>query len=197
VPRRLLVAATAPDPSDELVASIRREHEGAEVLVVAPASDLSFLDWLTSAEDAARREAERRALAAAEAEAVATHVVGIRVGDVEPITAIEDALREFPADELILVTRPEEAAPRLELDALREELSRRFELPVTHVVDDDAPFPAENHGFEAPLGTAARELVRGESPWTGFLAQFGVLLAVAAVTTVILAVVLTAYLVSR
>lgn len=39
------------------------------------------------------------------------------MGDVDPVIAIEDALRTFSADELIIVTRPGEAAARLEEDA--------------------------------------------------------------------------------
>ena len=103
------------------------------MLVVAPASDLSFLQWIASDEDRARAEAEQRARKVAE-------LVGAkeaRVGDPDPVIAIEDALRTFPADEVIVVTRPRDAATWLEKDLLNE-LGKHFAVPVSHIVDDDA-----------------------------------------------------------
>jgi len=113
VPRRLLVVATASVPAAALRASVRAHAgEDAELLVVAPASDISRLDWLTNAEDDARTEAAGRADELAEA--APTDNVESRVGDSDPLKAIEDALRSFPADELIVVTLPEEDAAWLE-----------------------------------------------------------------------------------
>ena len=57
------------------------------------------------------------------------------VGDTDPVQAIEDALREFPADEVIVVTRPGDEASWLEAGA-GEEAKRRFRVPVTHLVTD-------------------------------------------------------------
>ncbi|HEY3070939.1 MAG TPA: hypothetical protein VGJ34_11560, partial [Gaiellaceae bacterium] len=59
--KRLLVVATAP-VEPELLRDRVREHAGspdAEVRVVAPASDLSPLQWLATDEDEARDEAAR------------------------------------------------------------------------------------------------------------------------------------------
>ena len=105
------------------------------MLVVAPASDISRLDWLTNAEDDARTEAAGRADELAEA--APTGDVESRVGDSDPLKAIEDALRSFPADELIVVTRPEEDAAWLEKGSAEAALNR-FSLPVTHLVVDDS-----------------------------------------------------------
>lgn len=135
--RRVLVVVTAPDPSDELIE--RLGHHGAddvEVAVVAPASDESFLEWVTVDEETARREAARRARDAAEVEALAANVVDVAVGDPDPLVAVEDALMSFPADELIVVTRPKDKATWLEKAAVSGELER-FGLPVVHIVDDD------------------------------------------------------------
>jgi len=70
------------------------------IRIVAP-TVVGALDWLASAEDAGRRRAEVRALEAewalqqdAEVEAGA--------GDADPIQAVEDALRSFPADEIVI-----------------------------------------------------------------------------------------------
>jgi hypothetical protein len=58
------------------------------------------------------------------------------VGDHSPTTAIEDELRDFGADEVIVVTHPGEGESwqeRRELERLRREL----DVPVTHVVVGD------------------------------------------------------------
>jgi hypothetical protein len=132
MPARLLVVATASVPASDLQASVRA-HAGddAEMMVVAPASRISRLDWLTNDEDKARDEAaeQARELAAA----APTDDVKAQVGDSDPVKAIEDALRTFPADELIVVTRRDEDAAWLEKGSAATALER-FSLPVTHIV---------------------------------------------------------------
>ncbi|MGH3011251.1 MAG: hypothetical protein ACRDMY_05315 [Gaiellaceae bacterium] len=59
--------------------------------------------------------------------------VEAEVGDTDPLQAIEDALRTFPADELIVATPPADDAGWLE-EATAKEMFGRFELPVTHLV---------------------------------------------------------------
>jgi hypothetical protein len=136
--RHLLVVATAPDPSDELLERLSKDAaDDVEIEVVAPASDLSPLQWLAEDLDKAREEAQRRAREAAEAKAPIANVVDARVGDPDPVTAVADALQTFPADELVVVTRPKDTATWLEKRAIMGELER-FGLPVTHLVDDDA-----------------------------------------------------------
>ena len=104
----------------------------ARVRVVAPASKMSPLEWLTSDEDQAREEAEERAARATEAVGEVAHAEA-EVGDPDPVAAIEDALRTFPADEILVVTEPGGDQSWLEKDAAREAFER-FALPVTHVV---------------------------------------------------------------
>jgi hypothetical protein len=53
-----------------------------------------------------------------------------------PVKAIEDALRTFAADELIVVTLPDEDAAWLEKGGAETALGR-FSLPVTHLVADN------------------------------------------------------------
>jgi hypothetical protein len=110
-----------------------RAHAGedAETLVVAPASGISRLDWLTNADDDARSDAAERADELAEA--APTDNVESRVGDSDPLKAIEDALRSFPAVELIIVTLPDDDAGWLEKGSAATALNR-FSLPVTHLV---------------------------------------------------------------
>jgi hypothetical protein len=80
-----------------------------------PRSTLSIsrLDWLTNAEDGARGDAQT--LADDTAEAVPTDNVEAHVGDSDPLQTIEDALRTFPADEVIIITLPDESVTWLEL----------------------------------------------------------------------------------
>jgi hypothetical protein len=132
MPRRILVVTTAAAPEAD-VESIVRAHAGedAEVRVIAPASKISWLDRLTNAEDDARADAAERAEAASEA-APGEHVEA-QVGDVDPLLAIEDALRTFPADEVVVLTAPDEDATWLEA-GLGEDAQKRFSVPVTHLV---------------------------------------------------------------
>jgi hypothetical protein len=131
MPRRLLVVVTTDVSDGTLREFVRRTVGGdAEVRVVAPASGISRLDWLTNAEDDARADAG--ALADKTAEAAPTADVQAEVGDADPVTAIEDALREFPADEVLVITRPDEDASWLESGS-GEAAQNRFRLPVRHV----------------------------------------------------------------
>jgi len=119
--------------SDELLQTVVWAHAGqdAEIHVIAPASNISRLDWLTNTEDDARGDAQE--LADDTAEAVPSDNVEAAVGDSDPLQAIEDALRSFPADELIIITPPDESASWLESGA-GQEAQRRFSLPVTHLI---------------------------------------------------------------
>ena len=131
MPRRLLVVITA-EVSDAKLNELARQLAGddAEVRVVAPASDISRLDWLTNAEDDARAEA--RSLAHKTAAAAPATDVEAQVGDSDPVKAIEDALREFPADEVLIITRPDDDASWLE-EGSGETAQTRFRLPVSVV----------------------------------------------------------------
>ena len=131
MPRHLLVVVSTEVPEGVLRALVHsRAGNDAEMLVVAPASDISRLDWLTNAEDDARAEAA--SLAHKTAEATPNDDVEARVGDSDPLKAIEDALRTFPADEILVVGRPDDEAGWLESGS-GAAAQERFDLPVTHV----------------------------------------------------------------
>jgi hypothetical protein len=132
VGKRILVVTTAPLEGEGL-----RDHvRDADVRVVAPAADLSRLDWLANDEDDARGEAADRAERLGSEAASDAESVEAEVGDTDPVQAIEDALREFPADELLLVTRRDEDAGWLE-EGTAEEALARFDLPIERVVVDE------------------------------------------------------------
>jgi hypothetical protein len=105
-----------------------------EVLVCTPALNSRLRYW-ASDEDGARAAAQRRLDASIEQ----LHALGIdasgEVGDADPLQAMEDALRTFGADEIILSTHPEGRSHWLERNVVS--LAReRFAVPVTHVVVD-------------------------------------------------------------
>jgi hypothetical protein len=104
---------------------------GVDVLVVAPAVTESALQHaFGDVDEAIGTAAERlresvRELNRDGIEAAAT------VGDSDPLMAIEDALATFPADEILIVTRPEGDA-WLE-DDLFERAKQRVAQPITHL----------------------------------------------------------------
>ena len=126
--RVLIVATTNVDES------VLRDHvRGSEVQVVAPAAQLSPLEWLTSDEDGARAEAESVAEQSADAAASNGAAVEAETGDVDPLLAAEDALRQFPADRIVVVVRPEDEASWIERDATAKGFEQ-LGLPVTYLV---------------------------------------------------------------
>ena len=134
--RRILVVANETVGGETLRGCIRDRAEGyrEDVLVVAPALNSPVRHW-ASDEDGARAAAQERV----EASVARLREAGIRVrgevGDGEPLQAIEDALRTFGADEIIISTHPEGRSHWLEkgvVTAARE----RFAVPITHVVVD-------------------------------------------------------------
>jgi hypothetical protein len=139
MPRRLLVVVTT-EVADEAIRELVRSHAGedAEMLVVAPASKISKLDWLTNDEGDARAAAASAAAGAAGAAPTEDVVAG--VGDSDPLQAIEDALRTFSADEILVVTRPDDRATWLE-EGAGETAKALVGLPVTHLtVSGSDPF---------------------------------------------------------
>src|SRR5918994_1259213 len=101
--RALVVVTTVP--ADE--SSLREALPDAdEIRVVAPAADVSFLQWLTNDEDDARRRADEAAQRVASAVGGDTKVEIDRTSEsTDAAQAIRDALREFQADEIVVVTR--------------------------------------------------------------------------------------------
>ena len=134
--RRILVIANETVGGGALRNEIRSRSEGynAEVLVVTPALNSPVRHW-TSDEDRARAEAQQRLEASLERLGRAGIDARGEVGDGDPLQAIEDALRTFGADEIILSTHPEGRSNWLERDIVKK-ARERFAVPITHVVVD-------------------------------------------------------------
>jgi hypothetical protein len=134
--RRVLVVANETVGGERLRSCIREKTEGArsQVLVVSPALNSPLKHWVSD-EDGARADAQRR-LDASLARLAADGITARgEVGDAEPLQALEDALRTFGADEIIISTHPEGRSHWLE-QGLVARARERFAVPITHVVVD-------------------------------------------------------------
>ena len=105
-----------------------------EVLVVTPALNSPLKTWVSD-EDGARAAAQERLDDSLAKLADAGVQARGEVGDGDPLQAIEDALRTFGADEIIISTHPEGRSNWLERGVV-ENARERFAVPITHVVVD-------------------------------------------------------------
>jgi GABA permease len=122
--RRLLVLAQEPLPQEFL------EDIGARadrVLVVSAAVAPALRRWVSDVDDA-RERARRRVEATVSCLRSLNADAAGAVGDEDPLRAVEDALRTFGGDEIVVSTPP---GPRGEAVVAR--IRERFALPVTHV----------------------------------------------------------------
>ncbi len=99
---RVLVLATAEATADSAQRISDLAGTPKDVRVVVPVPSHRLDRWL-SAEDDARREAEARLARSAGALVAAGLPVSGSVGDHDPAQALEDELRDFPADEVVLL----------------------------------------------------------------------------------------------
>jgi GABA permease len=113
----------------------QRGHSGdAEVKVVCPALNSKIRHWTNEEDDA-------RAAAGLRLEALLGNLrsegfdVDGDIGDDDPLQAMEDALRRFRADEVIISTHPPGKSNWLERDVV-ERARERFDVEVRHVVVD-------------------------------------------------------------
>jgi hypothetical protein len=127
---KLLVVTPEPIDANLLRTTLGDEVEGAEVLVVSPATNRSPLAFWVSDPDEAIHEAE-----VAQDETVERlEEEGIDAagdtGESEPALAIQDALATFPADRIVIFSHTGEKDYREE--AGLEDVEERFGVPVTH-----------------------------------------------------------------
>jgi hypothetical protein len=156
----------------------RRLDEAAHVHVVAP-TRVGTLDWLATDEDAARATAEVQALEAEWALADDADV-DAEAGDVDPIVAVEDALRRFDADEILLVGGASE-------NGGIEDALERFDRPVSRV-DDYTPLRERSSLRE--FGRAIRSGRSKATPFVFFASVNLALLVLAATISLIVLLIL-------
>jgi hypothetical protein len=176
VTRNLLVVLLGDASLSELRSAVEERADGMpNVYVVAPAH-VGPLHWLATDEQAAREEAGVRAL---EAEWILAGdaAVGGGAGEADPTLAVEDALRRFPADEILLVG----GGP---VDSSLQASLRRLGVPIAWV--GRSP-PTSGNGSQ--LQDAMRGLASGRSSATPFVAFAGANLALLLIGLVITVVV--------
>jgi hypothetical protein len=134
---RILVVANETVGGQKLRDEVRKraqEHEQTEILVVAPALNSPVRHWVSDEDTARAAAAERVRTSVARLGETGLTVRG-DVGDGQPLQAIEDALRTFGADEIVISTHPEGRSHWLE-QGLVQHARERFAIPITHVVVD-------------------------------------------------------------
>jgi GABA permease len=134
---RVLVVANETVGGEELLREIgsRCRDRRCEILVVTPALAASRAShWASDVDEAIELARQRMELSL-----IAIRQLGLKargeIGDSEPNVAIEDALRAFPADEIVIATHPPDRSRWLErgvVDRARGQIG----LPITHVVVD-------------------------------------------------------------
>ena len=133
---KVLVIANETVGGDELLALLgtRSIDVDEQVLLVCPALNSRVRTW-TSDEDPARAGAQERLDASLTRLADAGVSARGEIGDGDPLQALEDALREFPADEIVVSTHPPGRSHWLEQGVV-EQARQRYDVPITHVVVD-------------------------------------------------------------
>ena len=192
---RLLIVTTEPHVSDALQAEIERRAGGREtqsMVVIPTVTETRFEHVAGDVDDAIGQAVEEREEVAGEVEqAGASLVSDPRIGDSDPLLAIEDGLREFPADEILVVTRPSDQAGWLE-DDLFDRARERFPHPIAHFVvggEQDGTILDEERSAARQKKPAAdeRDPDSGNLPPYSARDVFGIVVAVAG--TVALAVI--------
>jgi hypothetical protein len=134
---RLLVIANETVQGEALLKEIgdRCRDRRCEVMVVTPALAASRAShWASDIDEAIELARQRMELSLIEIEQLGFKARG-EIGDSDPNVAIEDALRVFPADEIVISTHPPDRSRWLErgvVDKAREGI----DLPITHVIVD-------------------------------------------------------------
>ncbi len=131
---RILVVADEAIGNERLRKEVCERALGceSEVLVMAPALNSPIRHW-TDDEDRARAEARQRL--GEELRILDGLGVNARgeVGADDPLQAIDDALRTFPADEIVISTHPNDRMNWLE-EGVVSRARETYRLPLTHVI---------------------------------------------------------------
>jgi hypothetical protein len=139
---RLLVVANETVEGEALLEEIRGRcrNRDCEVLVVTPALAGSRAShWASDIDEAIELARQRMELSLIAIDQLGLKAKG-EIGDSDPNVAIEDALRVFPADEIVISTHPPERSRWLEHGVV-ERARSEIDLPIAHVVVDLAAAP--------------------------------------------------------
>jgi hypothetical protein len=134
--RRVLVVANETVAGEELLSTISTLalSQQTRFRVVCPALN-SRLKTYTSDEDPARAAAQERLdVTLARLASVGIEASG-EVGDGDPLVAVDDAVRTFGPNEIVISTHPPGRSNWLEKGVV-DSVRSRYDVPVTHVVVD-------------------------------------------------------------
>ncbi|HWG09375.1 MAG TPA: hypothetical protein VN672_10245 [Solirubrobacteraceae bacterium] len=137
--RRLLIATGAAAVNlGDLPCGVRLLIEAAESIFVTAPTLPSRLEWITSDTDEATMHADERLAVVLDQLSELGAAAEGQVGSDDPLVALEDAIRSFEPDHLILGLRPAEGSGWQErglLDRIEQRFGRIpitvFRLPVT------------------------------------------------------------------
>jgi nucleotide-binding universal stress UspA family protein len=128
---KLLVLTPEPVDARLLRTTLGEEVEGAEVLVVSPATNQSRVAFWVSDTDEAIAEAETAQEETVERLEEAGIDAAGDTGESEPAVAIQDALATFAADRIVVFSHPEGDRDYREDEGIAE-IESRYGIPVTH-----------------------------------------------------------------
>jgi GABA permease len=147
---RLLAVANETLAGDEVIGAIRGiVAPDARIYVICPALVSRTRFWTSDLTAGIASAYSRLSASLASMRALGLNVDAI-VGDADPLLAIEDALRVFDADHLLISTHPADRSTWLERRVV-ERARARFAPPVTHVVVDLRAGLAETPGAQRAL----------------------------------------------
>jgi hypothetical protein len=132
---KVLVLTSEPITAQQLRDALGSEGDpaDAEVMVVAPAlADSGLKFWMSDADDAIARAEKVRRESVERLGEEGVPATG-DTGEADPYTAIEDALKTFDADRIVLFTHGG-ADQRYREDLDDAEIAERFGRPVDHAV---------------------------------------------------------------
>lgn len=129
--RKILALVSEPVSAEALRSALGDGTDEAEVMVVAPALDSRTRFWTSDNDDAIARAEEVQQETVERLAEDGVDAVG-DTGEADPLLALQDALATFPADEIVVFTRPEPDRNWAEGDLL-EQARAQFSLPVRHM----------------------------------------------------------------
>jgi hypothetical protein len=143
--RRLLLVASEPMSAAALTPLVAGHGGDTAVLVVAPALQPTRLDYWTADSDEPIERA-RQVQQATVAALLRAHIPSNgHVGSRDPVTAIDDALRFFDADAIVLALHTH-GQHRYGERHLRAEVEQRFQRPTIELEPQHAPAPHARQG---------------------------------------------------
>jgi hypothetical protein len=172
--RRLLAIVADPIQAPEAIEQIRSRAggNGASVRLIAPAVEPTVFRHTLGDVDEATERAERVLGSSLAALRSAGVEVSGTVGDPDPVLAAEDALREGPADEIVIFEHDPGQARWFE-DGLFERARERLDPPLSMVLLHQEPDGAHVVGVEH-AGAGVADSSRRELPLGGNLPDFSI-----------------------